>query len=83
MGCEASNTIFTLAFFQLLMQGGIFHSFCSLTVTFLVGECSTGAGGDGGPLGIFLLILKKALSILHEIYSALFNVILACLRYYQ
>lgn len=27
--------------------------------TFLVGECNTGAGGEGGPLGIFLLILKK------------------------
>lgn len=47
----------TLAFFQLLIQGGIFHSFCSFTVTFLVGECITGAGGEGGPLGIFLLIL--------------------------
>lgn len=40
------------------MHGGIFHSFCSFTVTFLVGECITGAGGDGGPLGIFLLILQ-------------------------
>lgn len=48
-----------MAFFQLLMHGGIFHSFCSLTVTLRVGECITGAGGEGGPLGIFLLILKK------------------------
>lgn len=41
------------------MHGGIFHSFCSFTVTFLVGECMTGAGGDGGPRGIFLLILQS------------------------
>ena len=26
--------------------------------TFLLGECITGAGGDGGPLGIFLFTLK-------------------------
>ena len=26
--------------------------------TFLVGECITGAGGEGGPRGTFLLILK-------------------------
>ena len=25
--------------------------------TFLLGECITGAGGDGGPLGIFLFTL--------------------------
>ena len=40
------------------MQGGIFQSCCSFTVTFLVGECMTGAGGDGGPLGTFELILN-------------------------
>jgi len=28
-------------------------------LTFLLGECRTGAGGDGGPLGIFLLILEE------------------------
>lgn len=27
--------------------------------TFLLGECITGAGGDGGPRGIFLLILNN------------------------
>lgn len=27
------------------------------SITFLLGECITGAGGDGGPRGIFLLIL--------------------------
>jgi hypothetical protein len=27
--------------------------------TFLVGECNTGAGGEGGPRGIFVLILKN------------------------
>ena len=26
--------------------------------TFRLGECMTGAGGEGGPRGIFLLILK-------------------------
>ena len=40
------------------MQGGIFQSCCSFTVTFLVGECMTGAGGDGGPLGTLELILN-------------------------
>ena len=30
----------------------------SLALTLRVGECMTGAGGDGGPRGIFLLILK-------------------------
>lgn len=32
-------------------------------LAFLVGECRTGAGGEGGPRGIFLLILKKDKSI--------------------
>lgn len=27
--------------------------------TFLLGECITGAGGEGGPRGIFLLILNN------------------------
>ena len=27
-------------------------------ITFRLGECITGAGGEGGPRGIFLLILK-------------------------
>ena len=40
------------------MQGGIFHSCCSFTDTFLVGEWRTGAGGDGGPLGILVLVLN-------------------------
>lgn len=30
---------------------------CKLVHTFLLGECITGAGGDGGPLGIFLFVL--------------------------
>lgn len=47
----------TLAFFQLDMQGGIFHSCCSFTLTFRLGECMTGAGGEGGPRGIFLFVL--------------------------
>jgi len=49
----------TLAFFQLEMHGGIFHSCCSFTVTLRLGECITGAGGDGGPLGIFLFVLQN------------------------
>ena len=35
--------------------------FTVLDHTFLLGECITGAGGDGGPLGIFLLVLKSRL----------------------
>jgi len=42
------------------MHGGIFHSCCSLTVTLRFGECITGAGGDGGPFGIFLFVLQQA-----------------------
>ena len=53
--------LLTFAFFQLEMHGGIFHSCCSLTVTFLLGECMTGAGGEGGPRGIFLLVLRNKL----------------------
>jgi hypothetical protein len=41
--------VYPFGFFQLLMHGGIFHSFCSLTVILRGGECSTGGGGDGGP----------------------------------
>lgn len=33
------------------------------TPTFLLGECMTGAGGDGGPRGIFLLILLENTNI--------------------
>ena len=28
--------------------------------TFLVGECMTGAGGEGGPRGIFVFVLRRA-----------------------
>lgn len=48
--------MYPLGFFQLEMQGGIFHSACSFTVVFRVGECMTGAGGEGGGFGIFWLI---------------------------
>ena len=48
----------TFGFFQLEMQGGIFHSCCSLTDTLRVGECNTGAGGEGGPWGIFVFVLN-------------------------
>ena len=41
--------VYPLGFFQLEMHGGIFHSFCSFTVTLRGGEWSTGGGGDGGP----------------------------------
>ena len=50
-------------FFQFEIAGGILHSSCSFCVSFLVGECITGAGGDGGPLGIFLLVLNLGGSI--------------------
>ena len=33
------------------------HSNCTVSLTFLVGECITGAGGEGGPRGTFLLML--------------------------
>lgn len=39
------------------------------TPTFLLGECITGAGGDGGPLGIFLLILKHTTFTLVKLSS--------------
>lgn len=41
------------------------------THTFLLGECMTGAGGDGGPRGIFLLILLENTNIEfpHTLYS--------------
>jgi hypothetical protein len=35
-----------LAFFQLLMQGGIFQSAWSFTLTARGGECMTGTGGE-------------------------------------
>lgn len=41
----------------------------STNCTFLLGECMTGAGGEGGPRGIFLLILKNtiiAIKFLHH-----------------
>jgi len=63
--CASSSiagSLVTLAFFQLEMHGGIFHSCCSFTVTLRLGECITGAGGDGGPLGIFLFVLQLAVN---------------------
>ena len=41
----------TLLFFQLEMQGGIFQSCWSLTVSGRGGECMTGTGGEPGPRG--------------------------------
>ncbi len=38
--------VYPLAFFQLLMQGGIFQSCCSLALTARGGECITGTGGE-------------------------------------
>ena len=40
-----------LGFFQLEMQGGIFQSCWSFTLTARGGECITGTGGEPGPLG--------------------------------
>merc|ERR1719199_1415423 len=48
--------VYPLMFFQLEMQGGIFQSCWSLTVTFRGGECITGAGGEGGPRGTRLCL---------------------------
>lgn len=45
-----------MAFFQLEMQGGIFHACWSFTVTLRGGECMTGTGGEGGPAGTFLCL---------------------------
>ena len=44
------------AFFQFETQGGIFQDCWSWTVTFRGGECSTGAGGEGGPRGTFVCL---------------------------
>jgi len=57
-------TVYPFGFFQFEMHGGIFQSDCSLAVTFLVGECITGAGGEGGARGIFVLSLKE---VAHEL----------------
>ena len=65
--CAHSRSQTTLAFFQLEMHGGIFHSCCSLTVTLRFGECITGAGGDGGPFGIFLFVLQQTQQSCHQI----------------
>ncbi len=42
-----------MGFFQLEMQGGIFQSCWSLTLTARGGECITGTGGDPGPRGTY------------------------------
>ena len=42
--------------------------------TFLLGECITGAGGEGGPLGIFLFVLK--------IYKTSVRLLLRCASKY-
>lgn len=47
----SSGMVYPLAFFQLEMQGGIFQSIWSLTVTGRGGECMTGTGGDPLALG--------------------------------
>lgn len=41
-------------------QSQIVKSRMLVFLTFLLGECITGAGGDGGPRGIFLLILLES-----------------------
>src|SRR6267378_5946851 len=47
-----------LLFFQLEIDGGIIHSFCSCAVAFRGGLRSTGGGGLGGPRGIFLCLKR-------------------------
>ena len=39
------------------------HLYQPMDRTFLVGECSTGAGGEGGPRGILVLVLNFGGSI--------------------
>ena len=46
----------TLLFFQLEMQGGIFQSCWSFTVSARGGECMTGTGGDPGPRGTLVCL---------------------------
>ncbi len=45
-----------LAFFQLEMQGGIFQSCWSFTVSGRGGECMTGTGGEPGPRGTLMCL---------------------------
>lgn len=41
-------------------------TFFKANSTFLLGECITGAGGEGGPLGIFLFILQQTIiNVIH------------------
>lgn len=54
----SSGIVNPLLFFQLEIHGGIIHSFCSAAVAFLGGLLSTGAGGLGGPRGIFLCLKR-------------------------
>ena len=63
MNIDIKNLALPFGFFQFEIAGGIRHSSCSFWVSFLVGECMTGAGGDGGPRGIFLLVRNRGGSI--------------------
>jgi hypothetical protein len=46
----------TLGFFQLEMEGGIFQSCWSFTVSGRGGECITGTGGEPGPRGTLMCL---------------------------
>ncbi len=50
----------TLLFFQLEMQGGIFQSCWSFTVSGRGGECMTGTGGEPAPRGTCRARTKEA-----------------------
>ena len=58
---EGSSTLVALSQTPINKDNNNYHPpspSAGLTHTFLVGEWRTGAGGDGGPRGIFWLVLN-------------------------
>lgn len=67
--------VYPLAFFQFEMQGGIFQSYISFTVSFLGGDLIMVGGGLGGAPGILLclnLAGSKGSSAVVEICTILY-----------
>ena len=64
MYCTNNNIIIIILYTYKLNTNYTQHvraihiSYALLMPTFLVGEWSTGAGGDGGPRGIFVFVLN-------------------------
>lgn len=50
-------------------QKAEYQHFFKANSTFLLGECITGAGGEGGPLGIFLFILQQTIINVTHIHT--------------